>query len=322
MLKKNSRIFITGHKGLVGSAIFNKFKLLGYKKIITASKKNLDLKNQRAVNDFFKKNKIDFLIMAAAKAGGILANKNYPTEFLNDNVLIQSNLMMSAHKYKVKRTIFLGTSCIYPKKSKTPIKEEYLLSGYLEKTNENYAVAKISGIKLAEGLFRQYKRDIVCLMPTNIYGPNDKYHPIESHVIPGLIYKFHQAIIKKKNKVVVWGSGKPLREFLYSEDLANAVYLMLKLPRIFLKKKFNNKFPLINVGTSKNISIKKLSFLVGNTIKFNGKIIFDKKYPDGTYKKNLDSSIIRKLNWKPEVNLKEGLKRTLADFKLKFNVKY
>lgn len=322
MLKKKSKIFIAGHKGLVGSAIYKKFKALGYKKLITESKSKLDLRDQRVVEKFFKKKKIDYLIIAAAKAGGILANRNNPTEFLNDNVLIQSNLMMSAYKHKVKRTIFLGTSCIYPKNSKTPIKEEYLLSGYLEKTNENYAVAKISGIKLAEGLFRQYGQDIICLMPTNIYGPNDKYHPIDSHVIPGLIYKFNQAIIKSKNKVVVWGSGKPLREFLYSEDLANAIYLILKLPRNLIKKKFNNKFPLINVGTSKNISIKNLSILIGKIMQFKGQIIFDSTYPDGTYKKNLDSSKIKKFNWRPLINLEEGLKKTLADFKSKFNVKY
>ena len=193
MINKNSKIFVAGHKGLVGSAIYKLLRNKKFTNILVKSKKDLDLRNYKKVENLFKKNKIKYLVIAAAKAGGILANQNYPTEFLNDNILIQSNLLMLAYKYKVKRTIFLGTSCIYPKYAKTPIKEEYLLSGYLEKTNESYAIAKISGIKLAEALFRQYRQDIICLMPTNIYGPNDKYHPEESHVIPGLVYKFYKA---------------------------------------------------------------------------------------------------------------------------------
>ena len=319
MIFKRSKIFITGHKGLVGSAIYRLLKKKGFKNIIIKTRKSLDLRNSNKVENFFKNHKIDYLIMAAAKAGGILANQNNPTEFLNDNILIQGNLLMSAHKYKVKRTIFLGTSCIYPKMSKTPIKEEYLLSGKLEKTNQFYAIAKISGIKLAEALFHQYKKDILCLMPTNIYGPNDKYNPKDSHVIPGLIYKFYKAKKEKKKFVKLWGTGKPLREFLYSDDLAQAIYLILKTSKNKIKKIFKKELPLINIGGSKNISIKNLAFLIKKNINYNGKIKFDKKYPDGTYKKNLNSSKIYKFNWKPEINLKIGIKKTIDDFKLKYD---
>ena len=321
MISKNSKIFVAGHKGLVGSAIYKLLKKKKFTNILVKSKRDLDLRNHKKVENLFKKNKIKYLIIAAAKAGGILANQNYPTEFLNDNILIQSNLLMSAYKYKVKRTIFLGTSCVYPKYAKTPIKEEYLLGGYLEKTNESYAIAKITGIKLAEALFRQYEQDIICLMPTNIYGPNDKYHPEESHVIPGLIYKFNQAAVKNKNKATVWGSGKPLREFLYSADLADAIYLVLKSPKQLINKICQNKFPLINVGGSKNVSIKDLAYLIKKIINYRGKIIFNKKYPDGTYKKNLDSSKIRKLNWRPTTNLQKGIAKTINDFQLNIDVK-
>ena len=322
MLSKNSTIFVAGHKGLVGSAIYKLLKKQKYKNILVRSKKDLDLRNYKNVENLFKKKKIKYLIIAAAKAGGIMANQNYPTEFLNDNILIQSNLLMLAYKYKVKRTIFLGTSCIYPKHARTPIKEEYLLSGYLEKTNESYAIAKISGIKLAEALFKQYGQDIICLMPTNIYGPNDKYHPEESHVIPGLIYKFNNAVVKNKKKVTVWGSGKPLREFLYSADLAEAIYLALKSPKKKINKICKNKFPLINVGGSKNVSIRDLAYLIKNIIKFKGEIIFNKRYPDGTFKKNLDSSKIRKLKWKPLTNLHKGITKTINDFQLNIDVKH
>ena len=322
MINKNSKIFVAGHKGLVGSAIYKLLRNKKFTNILVKSKKDLDLRNYKKVENLFKKNKIKYLVIAAAKAGGILANQNYPTEFLNDNILIQSNLLMLAYKYKVKRTIFLGTSCIYPKYAKTPIKEEYLLSGYLEKTNESYAIAKISGIKLAEALFRQYRQDIICLMPTNIYGPNDKYHPEESHVIPGLVYKFYKAKVRNKKKVTVWGSGKPLREFLYSADLADAIYIALKASKNSISKICLDKFPLINVGGSKNVSIKNLAYMIKKIINYNGKIIFNKKFPDGTYKKNLDSSKIKRLNWRPSTSLKEGITKTINDFQLNINVKH
>ncbi len=305
MIKKNSRIFIAGHNGLVGNAIFNKFKKKGFKNLIVRNRKQLDLINQNKVNNFFKKKKIEYLVICAAKVGGIMSNSTYPTEFIYENLMIQSNLLKAALDYKVKKTIFLGTSCIYPKFAKNPIKEEYLLSGTLEKTNEPYAIAKISGIKLCEAMNKQFGFNVICLMPTNLYGGNDNFDEFNSHVIPGILTKILKAKQKNTKYVKLWGTGKPKREFLFVDDLARAVFYLINLKK---NKKIFKNFPIINVGSGEEISIKNLAYKIKKVCKYKGKIIFDKKFPDGTPKKSLDSSKIKRLGWKPKVKLERGLK--------------
>ena len=310
MIKKTSKIYIPGHNGLVGKSVHELLVTHGYKNIFFKKKKELDLTNEKKVDLFFKKKKIDFLIICAAKVGGILENKKNPMKFLLDNFAIQKNLLLAAKKYKVKRTIFLGSSCIYPKKSKTPIKEEYLMTGKLEKTNESYALSKIMGINLCEILHDKFNLDIICLMPTNLYGKNDNFDILSSHVIPGLISKFIFAK-KKKLNVKIWGSGKPIREFLHVDDLSTAIYAVLKVSKKKLKKINENKLPILNVGSGESITIKKLAILIKNITKFNGNISFDKNFPDGTINKNLNSKKIMKLNWKPKIKLAMGLKNII-----------
>ena len=310
MLKKNSKIYIAGHNGLVGSSVYNLLLSCGYKNILCKRKRELDLTDEKKVDIFFKKNKPKYLIICAAKVGGILENKNYPLEFLIENFLIEKNLLIAAKKYNIERTVFLGSSCIYPKKSKTPIKESYLMSGKLEKTNESYALSKIMGIKLSEILYEKYKKDIICLMPTNLYGKNDNFDIVSSHVIPGLISKFLNAK-KKKLDVEVWGSGKPIREFLHVDDLANAILTVLKTDKKKINKIFKGKLPIINIGSEESITIKKLALLIKKIINYKGKIFFNKNYPDGTINKNLDSTIIKKLKWKAKIKLAEGLHRII-----------
>ena len=310
MLKKNSKIYIAGHNGLVGSSVYNLLLSCGYKNILCKRKRELDLTDEKKVDIFFKKNKPKYLIICAAKVGGILENKNYPLEFLIENFLIEKNLLIAAKKYNIERTVFLGSSCIYPKKSKTPIKESYLMSGKLEKTNESYALSKIMGIKLSEILYEKYKKDIICLMPTNLYGRNDNFDIVSSHVIPGLISKFLNAK-KKKLDVEVWGSGKPIREFLHVDDLANAILTVLKTDKKKINKIFKGKLPIINIGSEESITIKKLALLIKKIINHKGKIFFNKNYPDGTINKNLDSTIIKKLKWKAKIKLAEGLHRII-----------
>ncbi|WP_075522623.1 NAD-dependent epimerase/dehydratase family protein [Candidatus Pelagibacter communis] len=311
MIKKKSRIFIAGHNGLVGSSVLGLLKKKNYSNLIIENKRNLDLRNYHNVDKFFKKKKIEFLIICAARVGGIMANSKYPTEFLLENLQIQNNLLTCANKYNLKRTIFLGSSCIYPKYSKTPIKENNLLNGKLEKTNEAYALAKIAGIKLSQFIYSQYGKDIICLMPTNIYGTNDNFQEKTGHVIPGLITKFLKAKRNRKD-VEVLGTGKPLREFLHVDDLSNAIYVSLKISKKKLKKIFDSELPLLNVGTGQNISIKNLANLISKIINFKGKILFNKQFPDGTYKKNLDSRLMRKLGWSPKIKLKEGLEKVIS----------
>lgn len=310
-MRKLDKIFIAGHKGLVGSSIYNLLKKKGYKNLIVIDKKKLDLRNHKKVYNYFKNIKLDYMIMAAARAGGIMANSLNQKDFFLENIEIQNSLLKLALKKKVKRTIYLGTSCIYPKFSKTPIKEESLLSGKLEKTNECYAIAKIAGIKLCEALFNDYKMDIVCLMPTNVYGINDNFDKFNGHVIPAMISKFIEAKKNNFKKIKLLGTGKPIREFIYSDDLANAILTCLSLPKIKFKKIFNNSMPLINVGTGEQISIMKLAKLISKLINFKGEIFFDKKYPDGTFKKNLDSKKIYSFGWKPSVTLAEGLTKVI-----------
>ena len=310
MLKKSSKIYVPGHNGLVGKAIHDLLLKSGYKNVLFKKRKELDLTDEKKVNYFFKKNKPEFLIICAARVGGILENETFPMEFLLDNFLIQKNLLLAAKKYKIKRVVFLGSSCIYPKISKTPIKEDYLMTGKLEKTNESYALSKIMGIKLCEILHDKFKKDIICLMPTNLYGENDNFDISSSHVIPGLITKFLQAK-KKKTNVKIWGTGKPIREFLHVEDLAQAIFRILKLNKIEIKKINKNKLPIFNVGSGESLTIKKLALLIKKISKFKGKVFFDKTFPDGTINKNLDSSKIKKCNWKPKIKLSLGLKNII-----------
>ena len=304
MINKDSRIFIAGHKGMVGSACWRVLETSGYTNLIGKSSIELDLRDQKKVKNFFSQEKPDVVIDAAAKVGGILANNNYPYEFLMDNMLIQNNLINEAHKINIKKFIFLGSSCIYPKFSSQPIKEEYLLTDELEPTNQWYAIAKISGIKAVEALKKQFNKDFVALMPTNLYGPNDNFDLKTSHVLPAMIRKFHDAKVDNK-PVELWGPGNPLREFLYVDDLAEAVLFSLE-----------NKLEehLYNVGSGADISIKSLSELIQKVINHKAEIIWDKNKPDGTPKKLMDSSKLNILGWSPKISLEDGVKLTYSWF--------
>jgi GDP-L-fucose synthase len=315
-MKKKSKIFIAGHKGLVGSAVLRKFNIEGYKNLILKESSQLDLTNQISVDIFFKKKKPEIVILAAAKVGGIYANSAYPADFIYKNIMIQSNVINAAFNNGVKKFIYLGSSCIYPKKSKQPIKEDYLLSGKLEKTNSSYAIAKIAGLMMCQSYNEQYKNktDYRCLMPTNLYGPNDNYHNLESHVIPALIRRIHEAKIKKIKKIKIWGTGKAKREFLYSDDLADAILFLLKIKKEKYKKHLNNQHNIINIGSGYECTIRYLAKIIAEIIGFKGKIICDKKKPDGTSRKFLSNKILAKLGWKPKFNLYEGLKKTYEDY--------
>lgn len=306
-MNKNSKIFIAGHNGLVGSAVFRNLKKHGYKNLIVISKKKLDLKNSKRVDLFFKKKKIEYMVICAALAGGIVANSKYPVDFFNENILIQNSLLNAALKFKLKRTIFLGTSCIYPDKAKTPIKEDLLLTGKIHETNEAYAIAKIAGIQLCKALYNQYGLDVVALMPTNIYGMNDRYNDEKSHVIPAMILKFLKAKKSNKKIIKIWGDGTPKREFLCSDDLADAIRIVLNTSNRKLFKLCRNKFPIINIGSSDIYSIKNLANLIKNKVGFKGNIFFDKRYPNGVARKNLNYDRIKSLNWRPKINLTKGL---------------
>ena len=312
-MNKNDTIFIAGHKGLVGSSVLKSLKSQGFKKIITIDRKKLDLRDYKKVEIFFKKKKIDYMVMAAAKAGGIIANSTNQKDFFLENIEIQNSLLKFALKKKIKRTIYLGTSCIYPKYSKTPIVEGSLLTGKLEKTNQCYAIAKIAGIKLCETLYEDHKLDIVCLMPTNVYGFNDNFDKLNGHVIPAMISKFIDAKKKKSKFIKLLGTGRPIREFIHSDDLAEAIIKCLSVSNIKFRRKFKLKLPMINVGTGETISISNLSKLIAKFVNFRGKIIFDKNFPDGTYKKNLDSKNIYNLGWRPNIKLQEGLKKVIKN---------
>ena len=310
-MKKTDKIFIAGHNGLVGKATLDLLEKKGFKNLITVNKKKLDLRDKFKVVKYFKNKKIDYMIMAAARAGGIIANSTNQKDFFLENVEIQNSLLNLALDKKIKRTIFLGTSCIYPKHSKTPIKEEALLTGKLEKTNQCYAIAKISGIKLCEALTEDFKLDIICLMPTNVYGHNDNFHKVNGHVIPAMITKFEEAIKKKKNEITLLGTGKPLREFIHADDLASAIIFSLNLKKKKIKTFFRSSMPILNIGTKEIVSIKKLSKLIAKFTGFKGKINFDKQSPDGTFKKDLDISKVTKLGWSSKVKLFDGLKKVI-----------
>ena len=310
-MKKSDVIFVAGHNGLVGSAIINKLRKDGYKNLIIVEKKKLDLRNFEKVDRFFKNKKIDYMVMAAARAGGIIANSSNQKDFFFENIEIQNSLLKLALKKRVKRTIYLGTSCIYPKFTKIPISEESLLTGKLEKTNQCYAIAKIAGIKLCEALYEDQNLDIICLMPTNVYGDNDNFSKINGHVIPAMISKIEEAKKNNKKQVKLLGTGKPLREFIHVNDLADSIIKSLKIKSNVLKKKFKSKLPIMNVGTNEEISIRDLSKLISKIIQFKGKIKFDLKSPDGTYRKGLNSSKIKDFGWLPKIKLRDGLKEVI-----------
>ena len=290
---------------MVGSAIVRALQREGYTNIVTKTRAALDLLNQSAVADFFEHEKPEYVFLAAAKVGGIMANNTYRAAFLYENLQIESNIIHSAYLNRVKKLLFLGSSCIYPKMAPQPLKEEYLLSGYLEATNEPYAIAKIAGIKLCEAYRDQYGCNFISAMPTNMYGPNDNYHPENSHVLPALIRKFHEAKTANQNTVTVWGDGSPLREFLYADDLADAL--------VFLMQHYNEK-QFVNVGYGEDISIGELAQMVKETVGFQGDIEFDTSKPNGTPKKLMDSSRLFSQGWKPSVSLKEGIALAYQDF--------
>ncbi len=304
-MELSSKIYVAGHRGMVGSAIVRALQREGYTNIVTKTRAALDLLNQSAVADFFEHEKPEYVFLAAAKVGGIMANNTYRADFLYENLLIETNIIHSAYKSGLKKLLFLGSSCIYPKMAPQPLKEEYLLSGYLEATNEPYAIAKIAGIKLCEAYRDQYGCNFISAMPTNMYGPNDNYHPENSHVLPALIRKFHEAKTANQNTVTVWGDGSPLREFLYADDLADAL--------VFLMQHYNEK-QFVNVGYGEDISIGELAQMVKETVGFQGDIEFDTSKPNGTPRKLMDSSRLFSLGWKPSVSLKEGIALAYQDF--------
>lgn len=308
---KNFKIFVSGHKGMVGSSIIRNLLNKGYKNIIVADKKKLDLTNQIDVIRFMKKHRFDHVYISAAKVGGILANMYQPAEFIYDNLMISSNLIHSSYISNVKKVMFFGSSCIYPKKNKLPIKENSLLSGYLEKTNLPYAIAKIAGLIMCGSYNTQYKKTIFkSVMPTNLYGPNDKYHKTDSHVIPSLIYKFYFAKQKKKSIVKLLGTGKAKRDFLFVDDLTNFSIDYLNDRSQVTKKDFD----FVNVGSGNEISILKLAKIIKNVVGFNGKVEFDHKYPDGHKSKILNNNLSKKLGFKVKTGLNEGIKISYLDF--------
>lgn len=305
MMEKNAKIYVAGHRGMVGSAIVRALKNRGYTNIITRTSKELDLRRQIDVEEFFAKEKPDYVFLAAAKVGGILANNEAPADFMYDNMILEMNVIHEAYKNNVKKLMFLGSSCIYPRMAPQPMKEEYLLTGSLEPTNEAYALAKISGLRYCEYLNRQYKTNFISVMPSNLYGINDNYDLKSSHVLAAFIRRFHEAKINGLKEVVVWGSGKQCRELLYVDDLAEAcIYLMNTYS--------GNEF--INIGMGKDISIKELANLVKSIVGYKGNIVFDKNKPDGMPKKVVDTTKLNELGWKYKTELEEGIRLTYRDF--------
>ncbi len=307
-MEKDDKIFIAGSRGLVGSAIVRNLTKKGYIKLLTPSHAELDMLDPHSVAAWFKKNKPDYVFLAAAKVGGILANSTYPADFIFQNLVIQTNIIHQSHIHKVKKLLFLGSSCIYPKNCPQPMKEEYLMTGPLEPTNSPYAVAKIAGIEMCWSYNRQYRTKFIPVMPTNLYGPNDNFDLETSHVMPALIRKFYEAKINNKKTVTVWGTGTPRREFLHVDDLADACVFVME--NAFFKEYYKNT-PLLNIGTGKDISIKELAGLIRSIIGFKGDIIFDKSKPDGTPIKLLDVSKINQLNWFATTSLEDGIKEIL-----------
>lgn len=304
-MNKNSKIYVAGHRGMVGSAIVRKLQKEGYSNILTASSKDVDLTNQEATNQWFEANKPDYVFVAAAKVGGIQANNIYRADFLYQNLMIECNTIHASFQQNVKKLLFLGSTCIYPKLAPQPLKEEYLLSGYLEETNEPYAIAKIAGIKLCESYKRQYGCNFISAMPTNLYGPNDNYDLNNSHVLPALIRKFHEAKINNQAEVIMWGTGSPFREFLHADDLADSLY--------FLMQNYDGE-EFVNCGSGEEISIKDLALLIKDIVGFEGNIIHDTTKPDGTPRKLTDVSKLHNLGWKHQINLKDGIRTVYQEF--------
>ena len=304
-MEKDAKIYIAGHRGMVGSAIHRKLSELGYNNIVTRTSSELDLRNQQAVADFFDQEKPDYVFLAAAKVGGIMANNTYRADFIYENMAIQNNVIKSSYDNKVKKLMFLGSSCIYPKMAPQPLNEDMLLTGTLEPTNEPYAIAKIAGIKMAEAFRDQYGCNFISVLPTNLYGLNDNYHPQNSHVLPALIRRFHEAKINQLPEVMIWGTGTPLREFLFSDDLADAC--------VFLMNNYDEK-QFVNIGIGEDLSIKELAELIKDVIGYQGTISFDSSKPDGTPRKLMDVSKLHALGWKHRVNLREGIQLAYADF--------
>jgi len=307
-MEKESKIYVAGHRGLVGSSLKRKLESKDYTNLIFRTHKELDLTNQQAVNEFFEQDKPEYVFLAAAKVGGILANSTYPAEFIYENLMIESNIIHASYKYGVKKLLFLGSSCIYPKLAPQPLKEEYLLTGSLEETNEAYAIAKIAGIRLCRHYNQQYGTNFISVMPTNLYGPNDNFDLETSHVMPALIRKFHEAKVNNQSEVVVWGTGKPLREFMHVDDMADAcVYLMENYD-------YSDIGEFVNIGVGKDITIKELVELIKEIVGFEGEIKYDTSKPDGTPRKLMEVSRLNGLGWKAKVSLRDGIKDTYKWF--------
>lgn len=305
MMEQDAKIYVAGHRGMVGSAIVRALKKAGYSNIIMRTSKELDLRRQDAVEEFFKTEKPDYVFLAAAKVGGIIANSKYPADFMYDNMVLEMNVIHSAYQNNVKKLLFLGSSCIYPRLAPQPMPESCLLTSALEQTNEAYALAKISGLKYCEYLNRQCGTDYISVMPTNLYGPNDNYHPENSHVLPALIRRFYEAKINNAETVTIWGTGKPYREFLYVDDLAEAC--------VFLMNNYSGS-ETVNIGTGKEVTIKELAVLVKEVVGFKGELVFDETKPDGTPRKLLDVSKLTELGWHYTTELKDGIAKTYDDF--------
>jgi GDP-L-fucose synthase len=304
-MEQSAKIYIAGHRGMVGSGLERKLRKEGYHNIVTRTSAELDLRNQQAVNEFFGKEKPAYVILAAAKVGGIHANNTYRAEFIYDNLMIEANIIHAAYLNNVNKLLFLGSSCIYPKMAPQPLKEEYLLSGYLEPTNQPYAIAKIAGIEMCDSYRAQYGCNFISAMPTNLYGTNDNYHPENSHVLPALIRRIVLAKKNNESSVTIWGTGTPRREFLHVDDLADACY--------FLLKNYNDQ-GLVNIGCGSDVSIKELASLISSTVGYEGSFVFDKSKPDGTPRKLMDVSKINKLGWKHKIDLISGIKKTISEY--------
>ena len=309
-MEKTDKIYVAGHKGMVGSSIIRKLKKEGFNNITGRSSKELDLRNQQAVKDFFAAEKPDHVFLAAAKVGGIYSNNKYRAEFLYDNLMIESNIINEAYLNKVKKLVFLGSSCIYPRMAPQPLREDYLLTGPLEETNEPYAVAKIAGIKLCEAYHDQYGCNYISLMPTNLYGPNDNYHPLNSHVLPALIRKFYEAKSNNEPSVTVWGTGQARREFLHTDDFADAAY--------FMWQNYNDK-QFVNIGFGEDVSISELAFMIKEVSGFEGELVFDHEKPDGTPRKLMDTSKLSELGWTPAISLRNGISEVYKEFAANYN---
>ena len=313
-MQKDSRIYVAGHRGLVGSALMRSLQEQGYVNLITRAHAELDLTDQRAVKELFGQEKPEYVFLAAAKVGGILANSTYPAEFIRENLAIQTNVIHESWRAGVKRLLFLGSSCIYPRDCPQPIKEEYLLTGPLEPTNSAYAIAKIAGIEMCAAYNRQYGTQFLAVMPTNLYGPGDNFDLKNSHVIPALVHKFHEAKLKGSNEVSIWGTGSPRREFLFSDDLADACIFLFQVAREDFRSLLVSKPPIVNVGSGQELTIKELAELVNKAVGLDGKFVWDSTKPNGTPRKLLNGAKLSKLGWSPKTSLDDGIALTYQDF--------